>query len=305
MVLSIGEILVDVFDTDGKKMVKPGGAPFNVASNIAHFGGKSSFYGAVGADDYGRFLIDFASQKPFFQLIIKQRPKRATTVALVTLHQGERDFKFLREQGADYLFNLDDLAQFSIDSQTIIHLGSLMLATPEGSDFFEKALQWIKRHQLTLSFDLNFREDLFGPLAKNRDKFVQAIHAAKILKFSEEELLLFSGKDTIEEALSSIDFSEKIVFVTLGSQGSIFSYKGTVSKVKTIQVTPIDTTGAGDAFYAHVLYGIDQIGLDHLDVTQLEKITYRANITGALSTLKYGAIDVVPTLEEIKRYENE
>ena len=61
MVLSIGEILVDIFIDGDNKTVFPGGAPFNLASNISHFDGDIAFYGAVGNDKYGRFLFDFAN----------------------------------------------------------------------------------------------------------------------------------------------------------------------------------------------------------------------------------------------------
>ena len=53
MVLSIGEILVDIFADGENKRVFPGGAPFNLACNIKKFKGDVSFYGAVGKDEYG------------------------------------------------------------------------------------------------------------------------------------------------------------------------------------------------------------------------------------------------------------
>ena len=62
MVLSIGEILVDIFKDKSGQTVFPGGAPFNVACNIAHFNGDVGFYGAVGKDQYGTFLKAFASK---------------------------------------------------------------------------------------------------------------------------------------------------------------------------------------------------------------------------------------------------
>ena len=64
MVLSIGEILVDLFIDGDNKKAYPGGAPFNVASNIARFNNKEvSFFGAIGNDEYGHFLYEHAKNK--------------------------------------------------------------------------------------------------------------------------------------------------------------------------------------------------------------------------------------------------
>ena len=113
MVLSIGEILVDIFKEKEKETVFPGGAPFNVACNIAHFNGDVAFYGAVGPDEYGKFLSKFASSKlnnSFIDVI----QNRDTTQAVVTLDNGERSFKFKRDNGSDYLLNIKHLDEFDL-----------------------------------------------------------------------------------------------------------------------------------------------------------------------------------------------
>ena len=105
MVLSIGEILVDIFKEGESKSIFAGGAPFNVAANIAHFNGDVAFYGAVGRDEYGDFLKEFAFKR-IKRLFIETKEDKSTTQAIVTLTNGERSFKFVRDDGSDFIVKL-------------------------------------------------------------------------------------------------------------------------------------------------------------------------------------------------------
>lgn len=59
MILSVGEILLDIYAKENLSSLdmnaRIGGAPFNVAANIANNGGNVSFYGAIGKDGFGSF----------------------------------------------------------------------------------------------------------------------------------------------------------------------------------------------------------------------------------------------------------
>ena len=159
MVLSIGEILVDIFVEGDKKTSFPGGAPFNVASNIANFKGDISFYGAVGNDEYGHFLSSFAKNK-MSSALIDVKENRATTQAIVTLNNGERSFRFVRDSGSDYLLDINHLKQFDLSKVSIVHIGSLMLSYEEGRNFYYQACEYIRNHSKCLiSFDVNYRDD--------------------------------------------------------------------------------------------------------------------------------------------------
>lgn len=305
MVVAIGEILVDVFQDERQTLVLPGGAPFNVACNIAHFGGDISFVGAVGNDDYGRQLIAFAQKKKFSRLVIKTIESCATTQAFVALKNGERSFTFKRDNGADYHLSIDDSSAISFDSNTIVHLGSLLLTTSEGREFVQQLLSIIDKAGAKLSFDLNFRADIFGPMAEVKSLYQPLIERADMIKFSEEELLLYTGKDDIRSGLESFGIRQQLMIVTLGHKGSIYYLSGHTHAIPSIDVTPVDTTGAGDAFYSYILYSLDQVDYLRLSDKKLEQIFYHANIVGALATLKKGAIDVVPTHEQILGYLND
>ena len=301
MVLSIGEILVDIFIDGENKTVFPGGAPFNLASNIAHFKGDVSFYGAVGNDEYGRFLLDFAKKK-IPSAFIDVKEDRSTTEAIVSLNNGERSFKFVRENGSDYILDVNSLKRFDLSKISIIHIGSLMLSFKEGRDFYYSAVKYIHQNSKCLiSFDVNYRDDIFKDEQEAKQIFIKALKTADIVKFTEEELELLSNKKDILEGLKSLLNDKQIAVVTLGKDGSIFYTKDKYIKVPTYPLKPVDTTGAGDAFYSYFLYSLDK-GLDTTNEDEIKHSLVRANVVGGLATQKKGAIDVSPSLEEIELF---
>ena len=94
MILSIGEILADMIggNSSGNLSFNAfcGGAPFNVAVNAKRAGAKVVFLGKVGDDPIGKFLIKQAKKANFDGLEIQVDPVKNTTLAFVTLTDGER-----------------------------------------------------------------------------------------------------------------------------------------------------------------------------------------------------------------------
>lgn len=301
MVLSIGEVLVDIFVEKNHKTVFPGGAPFNVAANIAHFDGDVSFYGVVGNDEYGHLLLDFAKKK-IPNAYIDVRNDRDTTQAIVTLENGERSFKFVRDNGSDYLLDIKHLDKFDLSKVSIVHIGSLMLSYSEGREFFEQVCEYIHKHiSCLISFDVNYRDDIFKDEQEAKEVFINALKEADIIKFTSEELELLTNQKDVLNALKTLLNDKQVAVVTLGKDGSIFYKKDKYIKVPSYPLKPVDTTGAGDAFYSYFLYSVDQ-GIDLSDDNEIINTLRRANIAGGLATQKKGAMDVVPTNNEIDEF---
>lgn len=300
MILSIGEILVDIFIDGQNKTVFPGGAPFNLASNIATFNPSSiSFLGSVGDDEYGHFLKDVAN-KNIKNCEINVIKDKATSEAIVTLDNGERSFRFDRDNGTDYLLDVNDLKKFDLNNMSIIHIGSLMLSYKEGRDFFFEAIKYIKNNSKALiSFDINYRDDIFNSEEEAKEIFIKALKEADIIKFTEDELELLSGQKDLLNGLKSLLNDKQVAVITLGKEGSIYYSKNKYIHVPTIPMKPLDTTGAGDAFYSYFLYAFDK-GFDKEDEEDIKYTLLRANVVGGIATQKKGAIGVVPTLLEIE-----
>ncbi|MDX1313935.1 MAG: carbohydrate kinase [Eudoraea sp.] len=309
-VFCVGELLIDfVAEKQGSDLSKAmeftkkaGGAPANVACAISKLGGQGAFVGCAGIDPFGRFLIDVLMDKGVDCSLV-QRSDTFTTLAFVSLAEdGERDFVFSR--GADRELQYDPEVKKEFKGN-MIHFGAAtaLLGGPlekaYGHYYFDALTQ-----DIFISFDPNYRGDLW----KNKaDKFVTKclpyIEKAHLCKFSLEEAQLISGKEGLEEACAAIhEMGAQTIVITLGKEGTFISTSDQQSTIPSIPVTPVDTTGAGDAFIGCLLYQISQLENPNAlsqDFALLEKMVAMANKAGAITTTNYGAIESLPDLNAL------
>ena len=300
MIISIGEILVDIFQDEDGSISCPGGAPFNVACNIASWDKDAAgFLGCVGNDADGKFLLNEAKKRLQFDYV-HELANKPTTQAIVTLDHGERNFRFNRKDAADYQIPLDLVKNLKTPAE-IYHFGSLMLSEEIGRQFYFDAISYLKAHhpKAKISFDVNYRDDIYDSAKQAIEIYLSCIKEADIIKFTEEELALLSGQDDVLTALKSLLRKDQMAVVTFGKDGSAFYKDGRLIHQDSVPVKPIDTTGAGDAFYSYFLFALDK-GLDIFDEDAIKSTLKRANLVGGCATQKKGAIDVVPSLEEIE-----
>ena len=297
MILCVGEILADMVGSvrDGTVFYerKAGGAPFNVACAAVQFGARASFVGSVGDDLIGRFLNAYAHRRGLETCLIRTDPRRNTTLAFVELDEsGDRSFCFYRHGTADYY--LPEIPEELLSGASIVHIGSLMLSTAEGLAYARALANTAHRRGIPVSFDVNYRSDIFRDEETAVATYRQLLSLVDIVKFSDDEVRIFT-----EEYLQR-DLGDKLVFVTLGKNGAEWRYRGETHRLPTINLKPVDTTGAGDAFYAGVLSRLDGKPLATLTGDTLDEALRFGNVTGALNTLGHGAIDCLPTLPEIE-----
>lgn len=288
MIICVGEILADMIGkTEGGRTFYEryaGGAPFNVACGMKDLGTECGFYGRVGRDLIGDFLADFAAQKGFDFLDVGKDPDRNTTLAFVELDEkGERRFSFYRKHTADYALPLAAVPKI-VAAADIVHLGSLMLSESEGRAFADELITSARTAGKKVSFDVNYRDDIFKSREEAVSIYGKYLETADIVKLSEEELSLFSKAGTTEEQVLEKAAGGKVVFVSLGAGGSMVCADGRIWKEPICPVRAVDTTGAGDAFFAGVLSAMDYGERDW------NKVLRMGNICGSLTVQHKGAV---------------
>ncbi len=297
MILCIGEILADMIGVRGDDGCvcyerKAGGAPFNVACAAKRFGATVGFYGCVGDDIIGDYLIGFAAARQFDAGRIERSKIGNTTLAFVELDgNGERSFCFYRKNTADP--QLPVLTDAELGAADIVHIGSLMLSEKSGAEYARATADRAHKSGKKVSFDVNFRSDIFKDTASAVATYKSVIEKADIVKFSDTEVELFSS--------AYVDgLRDKLVCITLGENGSEWRYRGRKNVVPTVKVKPVDTTGAGDSFYAGVLTRLDGVSGEYTDEL-LDGALIFGNVCGALNTLGRGAIDALPDRKTVER----
>lgn len=286
MVLSIGEILADiVLRRDGRMRIRVGGAPFNAAVACARAGAETAFVGRVGNDPPGRHIAERAKEFPV-RTLIEIDDARPTTLAFVSIDEnGERDFKFFRENAADYNIEFGESDILAL-RPTVVHLGSLMLNREEGREVAARAIRAARAAGAILSFDVNYRADIFPDPRDAVEAMAGPIEACGMLKLSRDELdLLYGGK--IESVASEID--GKIICVTDGARGCEVRFEGKAIRVPAKPVDTVDATGAGDAFFGTFL-GIADARRNEFDADAIAEAAAKANEKGAETAMVEGAI---------------
>lgn len=304
-VICPGEALIDFVSMDIGKTLKAtdgfikkaGGAPANVAAAISKLGAEAYFCGTVGDDAFGGFLEDTLNNNNInTELLFKI--KNNTTFAFVSLMEnGERDFEFARDADECLTFDMisDRLEEFDL-----YHFGSAT-AFMGGNlkDTYFKLKEYAKSNNKIISFDANYRESLFG---NNKEEFIKCckefIVDSNIVKLSEEEAKLISGIEDIKEASQYIvNLGCENLMVTLGKEGTLLSNREKQILIKTKEVKMKDATGAGDAFIGAVIAQIlNEPG------KSMEKILEMANLVGGITTTKLGALESIPTWDEVFAY---
>ncbi|MBP3477281.1 MAG: carbohydrate kinase [Lachnospiraceae bacterium] len=310
-VVALGELLIDFTENgespQGNPLLEanPGGAPCNVLAMLNNLGKKTAFIGKVGNDSFGKMLMETVkdSGTDVKNLVFDDQVR--TTLAFVhTMPDGDRDFSFYRNPGADMMLKKEEVMEEVIKSGKIFHFGTLS-STHEGvREATRYAISVAKENGLLISFDPNLREPLWASLEDARREIKYGLSQCDILKISDNELEFMTGTADYTKAVGILrnSYDIPLIFVTLGKDGSRAYYKDMIVEAKPfIQENTIETTGAGDTFEGCALNFVLERGLDDLSEQDLQELLVFANAGASIITTRKGALKVMPKAEEIKK----
>lgn len=312
-VSAFGEILIDFTDLGKNERgislfaQNPGGAPGNVCVAMNRLGAHTAFLGKVGHDMHGELLKNTLNKEGVSTKGLLEDDDVFTTLAFVSVNDdGERSFSFARKPGADTQMNYDEMDLDEIDQSSIFHVGSLSLTHEPARTTTKKAIEHAKEKGILISYDPNYRASLWPDEQSAIDMMRSLVPYADIMKISDEETALLTGKpDPADAAKALIDQGVKIAAVTLGANGALVANKEGTAVVPGFKPDSIaDTNGAGDSFWGAFLYRLSQADKDLEDITldELKANTRFANAVAALTVSKPGAIPAMPTMEETEEF---
>lgn len=310
-VLCIGEALIDMICTDrgtslskGQNFLKKaGGAPANVAAAIAALGAEVDMAAKVGKDPFGMHIVELLNEMGVNTKWVLQDPNHFTTFAFVSLMEdGERDFYFNR--GADGQLSTEDLSGLNLKEYSIVHFGSATGFLPGPlQDAYLDLLEKSKKAGAIISFDPNYRHLLFPNNTKSFiDQCWPFIEQSHFFKLSDEEAMLITGCDSVQHAAAALRKKSKAVFaITLGKEGTLLSMGDHLEMIGSIAITPVDATGAGDAFVGAVLFQLINSNpslLEQIDIDHWKKMISNANKAGARTCEFMGAMEAFKHLNK-------
>ncbi|WXP29931.1 aminoimidazole riboside kinase [Escherichia coli] len=297
----LGDAVVDLLpESDGRLLPCPGGAPANVAVGVARLGGTSGFIGRVGDDPFGALMQRTLLTEGVDITYLKQDEWHRTSTVLVDLNdQGERSFTFMVRPSADLFLETTDLPCWRHGEW--LHLCSIALSAEPSRTSAFTAMTAIRHAGGFVSFDPNIREDLWQDEHLLRLCLRQALQLADVVKLSEEEWRLISGKTQNDRDICALakEYEIAMLLVTKGAEGVVVCYRGQVHHFAGMSVNCVDSTGAGDAFVAGLLTGLSSTGLS-TDEREMRRIINLAQRCGALAVTAKGAMTALPCRQELE-----
>lgn len=313
-IITTGELLIDFTPVkapgvENAVCPNPGGAPGNVAVQLARLGVPAGFIGKVGDDSFGHTLRNCLRDNGVDVQNVVVDNSVHTTLAFVHLDsRGDRSFTFYRDPGADTQLREDEVDKSALEECKGFHFGSLSLTTePSRTTTLNMAREAGAMGKI-VSYDPNWRPALWKDAEAGIKAMGLGLELCHVLKISEEELALLTGTDSIADGVRAVhDKGVKLVLVTMGPDGCASSLKGRMSHHPTYDVKVVDTTGSGDSFWGAFLSQLVQNGydtpekLDKLEQEELDGFCRFANAAGSMCATKPGGIPALAGREDILR----
>ena len=254
----LGEALVDIFD-DGSVL---GGAPFNVARNLAALGCKPNFFTRVGVDELGlRIQAEFERFGMSLRHVQVDR-QHPTGSVNVSVQGWQHHFEILPDAAWDHMDSGRVVREVQALAPQWIYFGTLAQRCPSS----RKAIREGVNATWANSFlDLNLRTG-----ADDATVVAASMQLADVVKVNEDELqrlLNWFSNEAANNAASPAHthqvmallerFDVQRLFVTRGEAGYMVyeSGLGVTHQGKAHAVAVQDTVGAGDAFSSVLLLG--------------------------------------------------
>lgn len=306
---ALGELLIDFTENgvsgQGNPLFEanPGGAPCNVLAMLTKLGHKTAFIGKVGDDFFGKQLKEAIEEVGIDSTGLCMDKEIHTTLAMVhTYPDGDRDFSFYRNPGADMMLKESEVKEELIKESKLFHFGTLSMTHEDVRKATKKAIQIAEEAGDIISFDPNLRKPLWNSLDEAKEQILYGLSHCHILKISDNEIQWLTGQEDYTDGVKWIleRYQIPLILVSMGKEGSRAYYGGKMVEVKPfIQKNTIETTGAGDTFCGCVLHYICEHGLENLTEENLFEMLQFANAAASIITTRKGALRVMPEEKEI------
>ena len=227
-VVALGELLIDFTEngvsSQGNPLFEanPGGAPCNVLAMLTKLGHKTAFIGKVGKDFFGTQLKEAIEQVGISSDYLYMDEQVHTTLALVhTFPDGDRDFSFYRNPGADMMLTEEEISEDLIQNARIFHFGTLSMTHNGVRGATKKAIRIAEQANVLISFDPNLRPPLWDSLEDAREQVLYGLGHCQILKISDNEIQWLTGESDFTKGVEWIleRYEIPLILVSMGKQG--------------------------------------------------------------------------------------
>lgn len=302
-VVTIGECLIDLIAPRGSDLysgesltIHEGGAPANVAVGLARLGVPVQMRTVLGDDPFGERLRARLAAEAIDLSHVRIARQTPTTIALAWADEhGDGHFRLHRH--ADRLLSPEDM---DFDDVEAIVFGSVAMCASPSVDAILTAIRVAGEQAIPLAFDVNVRPGLI-PMEELRMLVMAGLGASTVVKLSVDDARHLWGSQSLEEAADQLDrIDPPVAVITDGNRGALLRVGETRIRQDVFHVHAIEPTGAGDAFTSAFVSRMIARKWQGADADDLRF----AMASGALATTKPGAMDGLPTLDQVTEFLN-
>lgn len=258
--LCVGELLIDMIATEYGSFVEcrdfqrfAGGSPANIALNASRLGVSASIAAAVGADSLGDFLVRGLAEAGLDVSLI-QRREQSTSLVLITRSREAPTPIFYR--GADYRLAFSPELEARMGKTSILHFSCWPLSAEPARSCVERLVAVASGSRSLVCCDPNYHPSVWKDRSEALALFERLLPSIDVVKPSEDDADRLFGRDTPERHMRRfLDLGAKLVVMTLGKEGAIATNGAETRVYPSLADEVVDTTGAGDAFWAGLYAG--------------------------------------------------
>ncbi|MDD2203261.1 MAG: carbohydrate kinase family protein [Bacilli bacterium] len=256
-----------------------GGPASNAAYLLGKWGVDTTFVGVLGDDIYAKRIIDEFKSVGVNTQHIEYDKEAETTLSFIVVNKRSGSRTVIAHRNPE----MELKEKCDLQADVILVDGQELKASIEAIDNNPKAISILdagslKESNVVLGKKVNYlvcSKTFAEDFTKTKVDFNNPTSVATIFSIMNKEF-----KNTI--------------IITLESKGCLYMKDNKIKLMPSINVTPVDTTGAGDIFHGAFTYSI----ANNYD---LEKALKISNITGALSVTRMGGRNSVFSLEEVMK----
>ena len=275
-----------------------GGSSANVASGLARLGLKVSFFGSLGNDMYGKYVINDMNSDGIDTSNIELLDEFNTAMVIgVVEKSSERSlFVWPPKNGAHNKYILNNKSKKEILDCDWLHVSGISLRFSPVRETMIEAMKLCKEKNKIVSFDLNLRTELWGFDESFRDVVLEAVSYSSIIfgNLREELFYLF---DENEDKLHKNLNDDQVLICRDGENGALGITVKTKVKSDSVPIIPFDSVGAGDAFNTGFIYTFSK-GLG------IEESLNNGNLVAAYKLLGSGARHL-PNEQQLEEFKKE
>lgn len=271
-------------------LMQAGGSVANTAIVLTRLGLQTSLFSRIGSDSWAQTVLEtLRSEGVGVEWLQKDRIQPTGLVVLPVTPDGERTMLSFR--GANARFDRSGVTEEALAGSRLLHLsGYAFLASPQ-RDGAWRAVEIASAAGIGLTLDMGVE-----PAYAMGADLPRLLRLLDLIILGEGEARAITGRaDQADAVQFFLDAGVRMIGLKLGREGALIRTRTEEVIVPGYPVETVDSTGAGDAFGAGMLFGM-AYGLS------LPAIGVLANALGALATTRWGASTSLPAKTELRSF---